>query len=97
MQKINTEDGNIFNGLWTSINNLELEQRKDIIVKLLRDLNSKDRSIVSLFYYENLTVPEISDIMELGAKEVQGTLSFILMSLKDLISSNHRAMGTIFH
>lgn len=45
---------------------IELEELKDALVKAIKELNEKERLVITLLYYEELTVKEISKILELS-------------------------------
>jgi DNA-directed RNA polymerase specialized sigma subunit len=98
MQKMEHSQQDLsFKGFWTSINELNASKRKEIVLHLLNDLNSLDRAIISLFYFENLTVKEISKVMELSTGKIQETLSILGFSIKELIQKTENKVSSILH
>lgn len=60
--------------LQNGFNNLENEDRKKIINNALLKLSEDERIIVTLFYYEEIPVKEISKIVNLSADNVKTKL-----------------------
>ena len=50
--------------------NIEKENWLDCLVEGIDDLPVTERLIISLFYYENLTIQEIALVLELSESEV---------------------------
>lgn len=48
----------------------ERQERKDMLVAAIKQLEEKERQIVSLYYFEDLTVREISSIMKISGSRV---------------------------
>ena len=56
--------------LGISPDNMEKETWLDCLVEGIDDLPPTERLIISLFYYENLTIQEIALVLELSESEV---------------------------
>jgi RNA polymerase sigma factor FliA len=56
--------------LGISPENLEKENWLDCLAEGIDDLPATERVIISLFYYENLTIEEIALVLELSESEV---------------------------
>ena len=50
--------------------NMEKENWLDCLAKGIDDLPTTERVIISLFYYENLTIQEIALVLEMPESEV---------------------------
>ena len=98
MQTVNqNQSSEQFQGFWASMNLLDQTQRKEIIHQLLSELNSDDRAIISLFYFENLTQHEIASVMDTAVEYIENTLSSLIISLKDIVQSSEQNMNTLLH
>ena len=56
--------------LGISPENMEKENWLDCLAEGIDDLPTTERVIISLFYYENLTIEEIALVLELSESEV---------------------------
>ena len=56
--------------LGISPENMEKENWLDCLAEGIDDLQETERLIVTLFYYENLTIQEIALVLELSESEV---------------------------
>jgi len=56
--------------LYISPENMEKENWLDCIAEGIDDLPTTERVIISLFYYENLTIQEIALVLEMPESEV---------------------------
>jgi RNA polymerase sigma factor for flagellar operon FliA len=56
--------------LGISPGNIEKENWLDYLAEGIDDLPTTERVIISLFYYENLTIEEIALVLELSESEV---------------------------
>ena len=56
--------------LYISPENMEKENWLDCLAKGIDDLPTTERVIISLFYYENLTIQEIALVLEMPESEV---------------------------
>ena len=56
--------------LGISPENMEKENWLDCLAEGIDDLPTTERVIISLFYYENLTIQEIALVLELSESEV---------------------------
>jgi RNA polymerase sigma factor FliA len=57
-------------GLGITPDNIEKENWLDCLAEGIDDLPVTERLIISLFYYENLTIQEIALVLELSESEV---------------------------
>ena len=57
-------------GLGITPDNIEKENWLDCLAEGIDDLPSTERLIISLFYYEKLTIQEIALVLELSESEV---------------------------
>ena len=56
--------------LYISPENMEKENWLDCLAEGIDDLPTTERVIISLFYYENLTIQEIALVLEIPEPEV---------------------------
>ena len=56
--------------LYVSPENMEKENWLDCLAEGIDDLPTIERVIISLFYYENLTIQEIALVLEMPESEV---------------------------
>jgi RNA polymerase sigma factor for flagellar operon FliA len=64
------------------VRNVEDEELKQILVKALEVLTEKERTVILLYYYEELTLKEISQAMEVSESRVSQLHSKALRKLK---------------
>jgi RNA polymerase sigma factor for flagellar operon FliA len=61
---------------------LEAEQLTEALAEILEQLSEKERLVISLYYYEELTQKEIADVLELSEGRVSQLHSQALIKLK---------------
>ncbi|MEJ5261730.1 MAG: sigma-70 family RNA polymerase sigma factor [Ignavibacterium sp.] len=66
----------------TQSDEVEKNEMKEILLKALKELNERDRLIISLYYYENLNYQEIAKLMNITISRVSQIHSRILKNLK---------------
>ncbi|MBM9537414.1 FliA/WhiG family RNA polymerase sigma factor [Desulfobulbus alkaliphilus] len=64
------------------IDNLEKEELTGIIAEILEELTEKERLVVALYYYEELTQKEIAEILEVSEGRVSQIHSQALLKLR---------------
>jgi len=86
--QIEDEDGGyqlsevIANEQVTQLDEVEDKEMKDLLVKALKQLNERDRLIISLYYYENLNYQEIAELMKITVSRVSQIHTKIINNLK---------------
>lgn len=60
-------------------------ERKELLVNAIKDLNERDRLIITLYYYEHMNYKEISKILEITVSRVSQLHSKIMKELKKSI------------
>ncbi len=63
------------------------DERKELLVKVIKNLCERDRLIVSLYYYENLNYKEIAKILDITVSRVSQIHSKIMKDLKDKLNA----------
>jgi RNA polymerase sigma factor for flagellar operon FliA len=58
---------------------------KSLLVKKLKDLNEKEQLVLSLFYYEELTLTEIGNVLDLTTSRISQIHSKALFKLRDIM------------
>jgi len=66
---------------------LEAEELTRVIAEVLQFLSEKERQVISLLYYEELTQKEIAEVMELSEGRVSQLHSQALIKLKNKVRS----------
>jgi len=67
---------------------LEAEELARVIAEVLEFLNEKERQVISLLYYEELTQKEIAEVMALSEGRVSQLHSQALIKLKNKVRSH---------
>jgi len=60
-------------------------ERKELLVNAIKDLNERDRLIITLYYYEHMNYKEISKILDITVSRVSQLHSKIMKELKKSI------------
>jgi RNA polymerase sigma factor for flagellar operon FliA len=67
---------------------IEKQELKEIIVKALDHLTEKERTVIVLYYYEELTLKEISRILEVSESRISQLHTKALQKMKNKIGNN---------
>ena len=65
----------------------EKNEEKALLIEAIKDLNERDRQILSLYYFENLNYKEISEILGITVSRVSQIHSKIIKMLKTKLTS----------
>lgn len=86
-EEISTSDSIYLKDTLVSKNNIEksvlIKESKKDLIKALDKLSEREKQIVILYYYEELTVKEIADILNISVARVSQIHRKILIFLKD--------------
>ncbi len=63
----------------------EVSEEKAVLIAAIKDLNERDRTIISLYYYENLDYKEIAGLMNITVSRVSQIHTRIINDLKKKI------------
>jgi RNA polymerase sigma factor for flagellar operon FliA len=69
-------------------NVVERQELKEIITKSLKSLTEKERTVIILYYYEELTLKEISHILEVSESRISQLHTKALQKLKNKIGKS---------
>lgn len=69
----------------TPLNIIEEEEKIDILTKAIDNLKERDKLILSLYYYEDLTLKEIGKILEISESRVSQLHSKAIINLRNVI------------
>lgn len=69
----------------TPLNIIEEEEKIDILTKAIDSLKERDKLILSLYYYEDLTLKEIGKILEISESRVSQLHSKAIINLRNVI------------
>lgn len=61
---------------------VEENEMKELLVNAIKQLNERDRLIISLYYYENLNYQEIAELMKITVSRVSQIHTRIINNLK---------------
>ena len=64
-------------------------ERKELLVQAIKDLNERDRLIITLYYYEHMNYKEISKILDITVSRVSQLHSKIMRELKKQIEKQY--------
>lgn len=80
MYEMLSDDGAVPNEI------LESNEIKEKLVKLIKELNDRDRTLLSLYYYEELNYQEIAKVLNVTVSRVSQLHSKIIKSLKQKLA-----------
>lgn len=67
---------------------VEKEELKRLLLEVLETLTEKEKKVITLYYYEELTLKEISQVMEVSESRVSQLHSKALIKMKQRLGSN---------
>lgn len=67
---------------------LEKQELKEILIKTLESLTEKEKRVIILYYYEELTLKEISRILEVSESRISQLHTKALQKMKAKLGSN---------
>ena len=66
---------------------LKMEEVKDEVAEYINELPERERIVVSLYYYNDLTMKEVSEVMEITESRVSQLHSRAIMRLRGKINT----------
>ena len=66
---------------------LKMEEVKDEVAEYINELPGRERMVVSLYYYNDLTMKEVSEVMEITEYSVSQLHSRPIMRMRGNINS----------
>jgi len=66
---------------------LKMEEVKDEVAEYINELPGRERMVVSLYYYNDLTMKEVSEVMEITESRVSQLHSRAIMRLRGNINT----------
>jgi len=70
------------------LSNIELKELKAYLVSAFHHISEQERLVLSLYYYEELTLKEIGDVMQISESRVSQIHTKAVMKLRNLIREN---------
>jgi RNA polymerase sigma factor for flagellar operon FliA len=67
---------------------VEKQELKEILVKTLDTLTEKEKKVITLYYYEDLTLKEISSILEVSESRISQLHTKALQKMKLKLGNN---------
>lgn len=69
----------------------ETEQKevKELLMNAIKNLNERDRLVITLYYYEYLSYKEISDVLNISVSRVSQIHNRVINQLKSYLESNN--------
>ena len=64
---------------------------ENIVLEHLKQLNQMERNILGLYYYENLTVGTIAQLMEMPETDIESCLSTVIQTIRQEIRGEQPA------
>lgn len=75
--------------------NVEKEELKRMLVEAITGLSEKERKVITLYYYEELTLKEISHIMEVSESRISQLHTKALGKMKQLLGNNVELLSSL--
>lgn len=75
--------------------NIEKEELKETLIKAIGDLTEKERKVITLYYYEELTLKEISHIMEVSESRISQLHTKALKKMKITLGDNVSLLASV--
>jgi RNA polymerase sigma factor for flagellar operon FliA len=69
-----------------------LEERKKLLIKALERLSEKERLVITLFYYEELTITEIAHVMNLSVARISQLHGKAVLRLRGFLSRSKQQL-----
>ena len=67
--------------------NIEKEELKQVLEQTLQLLTEKERKVILLYYYEELTLKEISNVLEVSESRISQLHTRALQKMKEKMGS----------
>lgn len=67
--------------------NLEKQELKEALIERLKELNEKERLVITLYYYEQLTLKEIGHVMEISESRVSQIHSKAVLKMRSKLAN----------
>lgn len=67
---------------------VEKAELKKLLMEVIRTLTDKEKKVITLYYYEDLTLKEISQVLEVSESRVSQLHSKALIKMKQRLGSN---------
>ncbi len=71
---------------------VEREEVKNIIVKAISDLPDKEKKVLILYYYEDLTLKEIGEVLQVTESRISQLHTKAIMRLRSKLVNIKRSM-----
>lgn len=75
--------------------NVEKEELKKMLVKAITGLSEKEQKVITLYYYEELTLKEISHIMGVSESRISQLHTKALSKMKGLLGNNVELLSSL--
>jgi RNA polymerase sigma factor for flagellar operon FliA len=70
------------------LNDLEKKELKAFLVSAIKHLSEQEKLVIALYYYEELTLKEIGEVMEISESRVSQIHTKAVMKLRNMIKEN---------
>lgn len=67
---------------------MEREEMKEVLIQILEKLTENEKKVITLYYYEDLTLKEISHILEVSESRVSQLHTKALQKMRQKLGSN---------
>lgn len=68
---------------------MDKNEAKELLIKAIKNLDERDRLVLTLYYYENLNYKEIAQILNITVSRVSQIHSKIILELKSILVKNY--------
>lgn len=73
----------------TQLEELQKKELKNHVKNMISELSKKEQMVISLYYYEELTLKEIAEIMKLTESRISQIHSKVIISLRSKLRKNY--------
>ncbi len=89
-QPVSKEDGSmLYEVLPADVETPEVEteklEAKEMLVEAIKNLNERDRMVITLYYFEHLSYKEIAEVLEISVSRISQIHSKIIENLKSML------------
>jgi len=63
----------------------EKQEAKELLVEAIKNLNERDRMVITLYYFEHLSYKEIAEVLDISVSRISQIHSKIIENLKSML------------
>ena len=91
-QPVSSEDGSMLYEILPANNEspeeeTEKDEAKQLLVEAIKNLNERDRMVITLYYFEHLSYKEIAELLDISVSRISQIHSKIIENLKSMLGN----------